>query len=251
MADEATLLRRVRDCDTDALTSIYDTYYERIYRYIYRFVGQTDRAEDLTANVFLRLLNSVRAGHCPRTNLSAWLYRVAHNLVVDGFRRKPSEDVELAEWSKSYEPDMAHLVDQNLQMERVRRALRQLTGSQQQVIVLKFLQGMNSREVATILKKTEGAVDALQHRGLVALRKTLKGEHGPSAKGQTMGNESRPPETGHDMNTNGPSRQVRASGVTDPLPGLDLVLLLQLLRERVPGGPGGLTDPQRTWEAVR
>ena len=251
MADEATLLRRVRDCDTDALASIYDTYYERIYRYVYRFVSQTDRAEDLTANVFLRLLNSVRAGHCPRTNLSAWLYRVAHNLVVDGFRRKPSEDVKLAEWTKSYEPDMAHLVDQNLQMERVRRALRQLTESQQQVIALKFLQGMNSREVATILNKTEGAVDALQHRGLVALRKALKGEHGPSAKNQTMGNDLRTPETGHNMTTDGPPREFRASGVTDPLPGLDLVLLLQLLRERVSRGPGELTGRQRTWEAVR
>jgi len=248
VADEATLLRRVRNCDTDALASIYDTYYERIYRYIYRFVGQTDRAEDLTANVFLRLLKSVRAGHSPRTNLSAWLYRVAHNLVVDGFRRKPSEDVELAEWTKSYEPDMAHLVDQNLQMERVRRALRQLTGSQQQVIVLKFLQGMNSREVATILNKTEGAVDALQHRGLVALRKALKGEHGPSAKGQTMGNELRTRETGHNTNTEGRIGEVRASGITGLLPGLNLVLLLQLLREHIPGRP---TNPQRTLEAVR
>ena len=251
MADEATLLRRVQDCDTDALASIYDTYYERIYRYIYRFVGQADRAEDLTANVFLRLLNSVRAGHCPRTNLSAWLYRVAHNLVVDGFRRKPSEDVELVEWTKSYEPDMAHLVDQNLQMERVRRALRQLTESQQQVIALKFLQGMNSREVATILNKTEGAVDALQHRGLVALRKALKGEHGPSAKDRGMGNNLRTPETGLKMKTDGSSRELRATGATNPLPGLDLVLLLRLLRERVSSRPGWLTCRQRTLEAVR
>ena len=251
MADEATLLRRVQDCDTDALASIYDTYYERIYRYIYRCVGQADRAEDLTANVFLRLLNSVRAGHCPRTNLSAWLYRVAHNLVVDGFRRKPSEDVELVEWTKSYEPDMAHLVDQNLQMERVRRALRQLTESQQQVIALKFLQGMNSREVATILNKTEGAVDALQHRGLVALRKALKGEHGPSAKDRGMGNNLRTPETGLKMKTDGSSRELRATGATNPLPGLDLVLLLRLLRERVSSRPGWLTCRQRTLEAVR
>ena len=189
MADEAELLDRIRQYDQAALAQVYDDYYDRIYRYAYRFVGQVDAAEDLTANVFLRLLNAVRSGNEPRTNLLAWLYRVAHNLVVDLFRRKPADEVELAEWLEGYEPDLAHVVEQTLQMERVRRALLELTAAQQQVIVLKFLEGLESGEVAAILNKTEGAVDALQHRALLALRESLKppappGADSPSPEGE-------------------------------------------------------------------
>jgi len=189
---EATLLKRIQQYDTDALAQVYDDYYERIYRYIYRYLGQADVAEDLTANVFLRLLKAVHNGRCPRKNLAAWLYRVAHNLVVDTFRRRPAEELELAEWLESDDPDPLHIADLHWQMKRVRLALRHLTESQQQVIVLKFIEGMNSREVAAILGKSEGAIDALQHRALVALRRLLTSGQGPGAasqavKGNTMG----------------------------------------------------------------
>jgi len=175
MIDEAALLDRISQYDQAALALVYDDYYDRIYHYVFRYVGQVAAAEDLTANVFLRLLNSVRSGNQPRTNLMAWLYRVAHNLVVDSFRRSPAgEELELTEWLEGYEPDLTHIVDQKLQMERVRRALLDLTPAQQQVIVLKFLEGMESPEVAAILNKSEGAIDALQHRALLALREALR-----------------------------------------------------------------------------
>lgn len=174
MADEARLLDRIRQYDQAALAQVYDQHYDRIYHYVFRFVGQVAAAEDLTANVFLRLLKAVRSGNEPRTNLVAWLYRVAHNLVVDSFRRSPTaEDLELTEWLEGYDPDLTHIVEQRLQMERVRRALLALTPAQQQVIVLKFLQGLDSVEVAAILNKSEGAIDALQHRALLALRQAL------------------------------------------------------------------------------
>ncbi|OQB24415.1 MAG: ECF RNA polymerase sigma factor SigW [Chloroflexi bacterium ADurb.Bin180] len=174
MADDAALLDRIRQYDQAALAQVYDAYYERIYRYVYRFVGQVDASEDLTANVFLRLLDSLRGGNCPRTNLLAWLYRVAHNLVVDTFRRGASQEVELADWLEGYEPDLAHMAEQSIKLERVRRALLELTPAQQQVIMLKFVEGMDSSEVAAIMVKTEGAVDALQHRALTALRDALR-----------------------------------------------------------------------------
>lgn len=183
MPDEANLLERVRQCDMAALSQVYDDYYDRIYRYVYGYLGRASASEDLTANVFFRLLRSVREGKSPRSNLSAWLYRVAHNLVVDSFRRGPPETLELAEWVESDEPDPAHTAHQHMQLHRVRVALRQLTESQQQVIVLKFFQGMDSREVARILSKSEGAVDALQHRGVRALRKALQDMSGPRTGG--------------------------------------------------------------------
>jgi RNA polymerase sigma-70 factor (ECF subfamily) len=190
LADEATLLDRIRQYDQAALAQVYDDHYDRIYHYVYRFVGQVAAAEDLTANVFLRLLNAIRNGTQPRSNLVAWLYRVAHNLVVDGFRRGPaSEDLELTEWLEGYEPDLAHVVEQTLQLERVRRALLDLTPAQQQVIALKFLEGLDSVQAATILNKSEGAVDALQHRALLALREALRpppstGPGSPSPEGE-------------------------------------------------------------------
>ena len=156
MADDAALLDRIRQYDQAALAQVYDAYYERIYRYVYRFVGQVDASEDLTANVFLRLLDSLRGGNCPRTNLLAWLYRVAHNLVVDTFRRGASQEVELADWLEGYEPDLAHMAEQSIKLERVRRALLELTPAQQQVIMLKFVEGMDSSEVAAIMVKTDG-----------------------------------------------------------------------------------------------
>ena len=187
MADEARLLDRIRQYDQAALAQVYDQYYDRIYHYVFRFVGQEAAAEDLTANVFLRLLKAVRSGNEPHTNLLAWLYRVAHNLVVDSFRRSPAaEDLELTEWLEGYDPDLTHIVEQRLQMERVRRALLELTPAQQQVIVLKFLQGLDSVEVAAILDKSEGAIDALQHRALLALRQALNPppETGPGRRSE-------------------------------------------------------------------
>lgn len=181
--EEAARLQRIRQWDTAALAEVYDEFYDRIYRYIYCYLGRVDSAEDLTASTFTRLLGAVRNGNSPRSNLSAWLYRVAHNLVVDSFRRKPTEDLELAEWLDTGEPDLTHTVEQRLQLERVRAALQELTETQQQVIIFKFLEGMDSREVATILGKTEGAVDALQHRALLALRRTLQHRTGSGAAG--------------------------------------------------------------------
>jgi RNA polymerase sigma-70 factor (ECF subfamily) len=198
LADEATLLDRIRQYDQAALAQVYDDYYDRIYHYVYRFVGQVAAAEDLTANVFLRLLNAVRSGKQPHSNLLAWLYRVAHNLVVDSFRRAPgTEEVELTEWLEGYEPDLTHIVEQRLQLERVRRALLDLTPAQQQVIVLKFLEGLDSVEVAAILKKSEGAVDALQHRALLALREALRpppsaGPDSPSRDGERAAEDTLP-----------------------------------------------------------
>jgi RNA polymerase sigma-70 factor (ECF subfamily) len=184
LRDEATLLEQIKQYDTVALAQVYDDYYDRIYRYVYGYLGQVNAAEDLTANVFFRLLRAVRRGKSPRTNLSAWLYRVAHNLVVDSFRRKSPDELELAEWLESDEVDPAQTAEHRLLMDRVRLALQQLTEGQQQVIMLKFFQGMDSREIAVIMGKTDGAVDALQHRALRALRKMLNKGRGPGTRGE-------------------------------------------------------------------
>lgn len=187
---DAALLQRIQKWDAAALAQVYDAYYERIYRYIYCYLGRADAAEDLTASVFTRLLSAIHRGKSPRSNLSAWLYRVAHNLVVDIFRRRRADELELVEWLEGDEPDLTHTVEQKLQLERVRGALRQLTPNQRVVIVLKFMEGMESHEIAEILDKTEGAVDALQHRALVTLRRALAQDEEPPASSPLHPEES-------------------------------------------------------------
>jgi len=174
LPDEATLLKRVAECDVTALTQVYDDYYDRIYRYVYGYLGRVGYAEDITADVFLRLLKATRDGTGPRSHLCAWLYRVAHNLIVDMFRRMPPEELELTEWLEGTEGDPVYTVEQYVDPQRLRLALGQLSECQQQVIMLRFFQDLNIREVAGVMGRSTGAVCALQHRALCALRKALQ-----------------------------------------------------------------------------
>ena len=151
-----------------ALGELYDTHALRIFRYIYHRLGDQQLAEDLTSQVFVRFLDV----HASPDNAAAFLYRIAHNLIVDYVRRR--QPLQLPEDSPSGDrDDPAYLAE--LEMERVllRRAIARLTPEQQQVIVLKFLEGMTNEEVARIVDKPVGAVKALQHRGLAALRDLL------------------------------------------------------------------------------
>jgi RNA polymerase sigma-70 factor (ECF subfamily) len=176
--DENTLLNRARAFDQGALTFIYQTHHAGIYRYIYRHLGNAQTAEDLASDVFRRLLQAFRKGGGPTQRLSAWLYRVAHNLIVDEIRRCKHRDHESLDGVsgdvlKADGDSLEHLAGNALAVERVREALMALTDDQRQVLVLKFLEGLNNAEVATITGKTVGAVKALQHRGLESLRAEL------------------------------------------------------------------------------
>jgi len=175
--DERLLLERAREYDPKALGEIYDGYSEKIYHYIYRYLGEARLAEDLTAEVFLRLLEAIKASQGPRTHLSAWLYRVAHNLVVDHFRRRPqAESLPLEEGLVAAPEDVTVVVEKKLAQQQLRAAISHLTTDQQQVIVLKFVEGLSNAEVGQVLGKTKGAVESLQHRALAALQRIMERE---------------------------------------------------------------------------
>jgi RNA polymerase sigma-70 factor (ECF subfamily) len=176
--DEAKLLKQARALDQNALTWVYQNYHSAIYRYIYHHLGEAQTAEDLTSDVFRRLLQALRNGGGPTRQLSAWLYRVAHNLIVDHVRRCKHRDHEpldgaLGDSLTDSTEGPEHLVARSIAMEHVRGAMRELTEEQRQVVILKFLEGMSNAEVAAITGKTVGAVKALQHRGLEMLRDQL------------------------------------------------------------------------------
>lgn len=172
MTSEKSLLHRARQFDPQALAEIYDYYSPRLYRYAMRLLGDAGLAEDCVAESFSRFLQAIKKGGGPRQHIQAYLYRVVHNWVVDTYRRTPPESLD-EQRDLPAPDDLPRQVEQNLEQERVRAALRMLTAEQRQVIVLKYLEDLSNREVAEVIGKTEGAVKSLQHRALASLERIL------------------------------------------------------------------------------
>jgi RNA polymerase sigma-70 factor (ECF subfamily) len=174
LTDEQTLLRGARSLDGTSLGTVFDTYYPLLYRYIYHHTGHQATAEDLTAEVFKRLLEQLANDKGPDRHLRAWLYRVAHNLVVDEARRRVHRDHEpLDREQAAARQDVETSVQAALLKRQARAALEELTPKQRAVIILKYLEGYDNREVARMLDISVGAAKSLQHRALAAMRKKL------------------------------------------------------------------------------
>lgn len=175
--DLKPLLDRAKQYDPGALAEIYDQYAPKIYNYIYYRVGDARLAEDLTASVFLNVLEAIQSNRAWRTSFSGWLYRIAHNVVVDQFRRRGKlRELPLDERLVSMEEDPYKNAELSLEVDSLKRAIRGLTSDQAEVIILKFIEDLTNAEVARIMGKTEGAIKSLQYRALASLRKKLKSE---------------------------------------------------------------------------
>jgi RNA polymerase sigma-70 factor (ECF subfamily) len=173
-ADEKDLLQRAQRLDESALSEIFDAYYEPLYRYVCRHIGISPAAEDLVADVFRRFLEELKLQRGPTSFLRAWLYRVAHNLVVDELRRYKHQNYEpLDEDQPTADPEVVEQVQQSLMQQMTYQALQQLTEKQRSVLILKYLQGLEIEEIAQVLKMSTGTVKALQHRGLQTMRRYL------------------------------------------------------------------------------
>ncbi|MGQ9503152.1 MAG: sigma-70 family RNA polymerase sigma factor [Anaerolineae bacterium] len=171
---EPSLLDRAQKLDETALAHIYDGHYLAIYRYLYRQLGDVDTARDLTADVFQRLLMALHTGKGPKNHLTAWLYRTAHNILVDHYRRQQHrQHLPLAEEMIGDGDGPMEAVERHLLVEQLRRALQQLSPDQQQVIALKFLEDLSNEQVACIMGRSVGAVKALQHRALNTLQRQM------------------------------------------------------------------------------
>jgi len=179
--DEADLVERAVAGDADAFGELYLFHLDAIYRYVYYRVGDVKDAEDLTEQVFLKAWEAL-PGYEQRGNpFSSWLYRIAHNIVVDHHRhRKPTVPVPLpakAGW-ESKQPTSLEQVIEAEEAAALASAIAQLPEEQQQVIILRFVEGLNHTRVARIMDKSEGACRVIQHRALVALNQLLTGTQG-------------------------------------------------------------------------
>ena len=175
--DESTLLARARQLDPEALAHIHDTYYALIFRYVAFRVGDHATAEDLTSEVFMRLLTALRDKGAPQNTLRGWLYGVAARVVSDHHRKAyRAPQVELDESYASADHDPADIVDRKMVQEDVLRAMQELTEEQRHVLSLRFGSDMPIQDVARVLGKSEGAVKQLQARAVAALARKLSPE---------------------------------------------------------------------------
>ena len=167
------MIRRARGFEEAALAEIYDCYSPGVYRYAVHLLGNAQLAEDCTADTFLRYMLALRAGGGPRDHLQAYLYRIAHNWITDQYRRQPAPPLPLLEELPDGEGDLLQIVMERIDNAQIRGALARLTPEQRQVLVLKYLEGWENESVAQALEKPVGAIKALQHRALEALRRVL------------------------------------------------------------------------------
>jgi RNA polymerase sigma-70 factor, ECF subfamily len=175
VTDEDRLLERAQTYDQSALADLYDSYAPLIYSYLYRRLQSAPLAEDLTSEVFLRLLQALRARQAWHTSLRGWLYRVAHNLAVDHQRRQTAGPAEpLDDEAFASEDNVAEAVHDRLSRHQLHAAMAKLTPEQQHVLVLRFGQQLSAQEVAALISKSVSAVEALQHRALAALRRVMR-----------------------------------------------------------------------------
>ena len=174
--DEPKLVSRSQTGDQEAFARLYDAYLERIYRYVFFRVADEQLAEDISSEVFLKAwekLDTYQSGSSP---FIAWLYRIAHNAVIDHYRtRKVAvklDDVRPAEISHDDHADDE--LDLQIELEQLQRGLQELTEEQKQVLILKFIQGLSTPQIASQLGKQQGAVRALQMRALQGLARVLE-----------------------------------------------------------------------------
>ncbi len=161
--------------DAEAFGHLYETYLDRIYRYIYFRVTDEQTAEDLISQVFTKAWENLDRYQPSGRPFIAWLYTIAHNTVIDHYRtRKDTVAIENTISLASDAPGPDEQVELHFETDNLRSALQTLTPEQQQVVVLKFIAGMTTDEIAAQLQKSAGAIRALQMRALQALAKQME-----------------------------------------------------------------------------
>ena len=178
-SDEAMLVQRAIGHDAEAFGRLYDMHIDRVYRHIYYRVGNEAYAEDLTQQVFLKAWQAIDRYKKMASPFVAWLMTISHNLVVDFYRTRKDRaylEAEILADDSSLSPERA--AEASFEQQRLRRAILQLGGDEQRVVILRFIEGFEFGEIASLLKKKEGNIRVILHRALVKLRNILEKEGG-------------------------------------------------------------------------
>lgn len=174
---EDTTLSAAVQGDSQAFSELYERYVGRIFNYIYYRTGSAVDAEDLTARVFYRAMGHIQRFKDMGVPFSAWLYRIAHNLVAN-WHRDNSRRREMPLEEHTQLPVRGEHPEQSLvktqEVEGLLRVLRRLSPERQQLIILKFVEHLPNAEIAVIMGRSEGAIKSLYHRTLLSLREELE-----------------------------------------------------------------------------
>jgi len=171
------LVARASQGSGDAFGQLYQIYVDRIYNYVYYKTGHSVDAEDLTEQVFIKAWEAIRRFRFEGKPFAAWLFKVARNVVIDHYRtRKNNSDLSEVVGAIANYGDPEALAQRRATAQVLMTAIRHLTDEQQQVILLKFVDGMDNTEISATMGKKEGAIRALQYRALLALQRILQDE---------------------------------------------------------------------------
>ena len=160
-----------------ALSGLYEEYFDKIARYAYYRIGDRNEAGDIAGEVFLKALGSLKSYKERGVPMQAWLFRIAHNLVIDYYRKMqkrktvPIDDVEI---EGGINP--VSVAERNIDLERVIKAMERLTNEQREVLGLRFFGGLSSREAGQVLNKSDGAVREMQRAAIEKLRNLLSAD---------------------------------------------------------------------------
>jgi RNA polymerase sigma-70 factor (ECF subfamily) len=172
--DIIILVEKAIEGNVEAFGELYGIFLDRIYRYVFYQVRDKMTAEDITEEVFVKAWNAISSCKGKEKTFSAWLYRIAHNRIIDIFRRREKEqpiemdtvaETSRAELQLETEIDHRELLD----------CIGELPSNQKQVIILKYIEGLDNREIERIVGKKQGAIRILQMRALTRLRERLNG----------------------------------------------------------------------------
>lgn len=160
--------------DSEAFGKLYDLFVKPIYRYLYYRVGQTE-AEDLTELVFLKTWEHIKKYKHGKSNFTAWIFRIAHNIAIDFYRSK-SGFLELKEEiiDSRIESDASHKIRRRFTKDLLNRALGQVKDHYKQILVLKYMNDLSNEEIGKILGKNQTSLRILQFRALRSLKKVLE-----------------------------------------------------------------------------
>jgi RNA polymerase sigma-70 factor, ECF subfamily len=175
--EDSHFLDRAVSGDLDAFSLLYERYIGRIYNYVYYRVGSAHDAEDLTARVFYKAFGHINTYRNMGLPFSAWLYRIAHNLVANWHRDKSRrKEVPLEDYATIHNP--ANQPESSLiatqENEALLLAIQKMPEERQHLLVLKYVEGLSNAEIALIMGRSEGAIKGLYHRTLLSLRDELQ-----------------------------------------------------------------------------
>ena len=174
------LVRKAQGGDQSSFALLYERFFDQIFRYVSFKTGSTTEAEDITGEVFVRMIESIHRFKWQGHPFSSWLFRIAHNLIVDYFRGKGKKALVPLEGTadnlQSAQVDVDRQIDVELAMDEIHGAMAGLTDLQREVISMRFAGGLSVAETARAIGKKDNAVKALQHAGLKKLRKMLVAE---------------------------------------------------------------------------